>query len=291
MAPRMSTRRAALYGALAALTVFAFDLVNPPGMAASMPYVVLPLLGLLAGSPRAILVLAILATALTVAGTLLSPPGVPLFVVLTNRGMSTVMIWIVTLIAFRHLVIGDSLRASLEKQATHDPLTELYNRRYVFGIIENELKRYRRYGERFSLILIDADYFKRINDELGHCAGDAALCHIAASCVRSVREADIVGRFGGEEFIIVLPRTDATEAAVVAERIRESVQQSSFNWQNRGVGITLSLGVAEAGPNAASFDELLKAADRALYAAKHGGRNQVAIADNATPVAEGSKAA
>lgn len=291
MAPWTSTRRAVLYGALAALTVFAFDLVNPPGMAASMPYIVLPLIGLLAGTSRAVLLLAIIATVLTVAGMLLFPSGAPLYVVLTNRGMSTSMIWIVAFIAMRHLTIGDSLRMSLEKQAMHDPLTDLYNRRYVFGIIENELKRYRRYGERFSLILIDADYFKRINDEFGHSAGDAALCHIASSCLQSVREADVVGRFGGEEFIIALPRADATEAAVVAERIRDSMHQSAFKWQDRDVDITLSLGVAEVGPDAASFDELLKTVDLALYAAKRAGRDQVAIAAGARCIAEAPKAA
>ena len=278
MAPRLSHRRATLYGALAALAIFAFDMVNPPGMAASMPYIVLPLVGLLSASARPVIILALLATLLTIAGTLLTPHGLPFFVVLANRTMSVTMIWIVTLIAMRHLAIGESLRASLEKQATHDPLTELYNRRYVFNIIENELKRYRRYGDRFSLILIDADHFKRVNDTYGHGAGDAVLRHISDSCMRSVREADVVGRFGGEEFIIVLPRTSATEAANVAERIRATLRQSGFNWQDRPINVTLSLGIAEAGPDAASFDDLLKSADSALYAAKRAGRDQVAIA-------------
>lgn len=291
MAPHLSIRRVTLYGALAALTIFLYDLVNPTGIAAGMPYIVLPLLGLLAGTTRAVLGLAILATVLTVTGMLLSPPGAPLYVVLTNRIMSATMTWIVAFIAMRYLKTGDNLRASLEKQAMRDPLTELYNRRYVFGFIESELNRYRRYGDRFSLILIDADYFKRINDEFGHPAGDAALCHIAASCMQSIREADVVGRFGGEEFIIVLPRTNSTQAAVVAERIRESMHESAFQWQGRDMGITLSLGVTEVGPATASFDELLKAADRALYAAKRAGRDQVAIAAGAMCIAEESKAA
>lgn len=291
MAPRLSHRRATLYGAFAALAVFAFDMVNPPGMAASMPYIVLPLVGLLSASARPVVVLALLATVLTIAGTLLTPHGLPLFVVLANRAMSVTMIWIVTLIAMRHLAIGESLRASLEKQATHDPLTELYNRRYVFSIIENELKRYRRYGDRFSLILIDADYFKRVNDTYGHGAGDAALRHISDSCIRSVREADVVGRFGGEEFIVVLPRTRATEAAVVAERIRATLRQPGFKWQDHPVNVTLSLGIAEVGPDTTSFDELLKSADKALYAAKRAGRDQVAIAASETHPAEAPIAA
>lgn len=291
MVPRMSTRRATLYGALAALAIFVFDLANPLGVVGSMPYVVLPLLGLLAGAPRAIFALAVLGTLLTLGGLLSSADGAPLVVVLMNRGLSLMTIWVVALIAIRHLAIGESLRESLEKQATHDPLTERYNRRYVFGIIENELKKYRRYGDRFSLILIDADFFKGVNDKFGHPAGDAALRHIADACVRSVREADVVGRFGGEEFIIVLPHTKAEEAAVVAERIRASMHQSVFKWQNRPVDITLSLGVAEVGRDTATFDQLLKAADQALYAAKRAGRDRVAIADSATSVAGKPKAA
>lgn len=291
MAPRISTRRATSYGVLAALLVFAFDMVNPPGMAASMPYIVLPLLGLLAAAPRTVLALAILATVLTIAGTLLFPHGLPFFVVFANRVMSTTMVWIVTLIALRHLAIGERLRASLEKQATHDPLTQLYNRRHVFAVIENELTRYRRYGDCFSVILIDADHFKRINDELGHVAGDAALRHIAATCTHSVRQTDVVGRFGGEEFIVVLPRTDAREAQVVAKRIHESVQHPQFQWQERAVNVTLSLGVAQVGPQAATFDDLLNAADQALYAAKRGGRNRVAVADVAEFTGADSRAA
>lgn len=291
MSSRMSTRRATLYGAMAALTIFLFDLVYPLGVVSSMPYVALPLLGLLARARRAIFTLAVLGTVLTFAGLFLSTAGAPLYVVLINRGLNTTMVWIVALIAASHLAIGESLRQSLEKQASRDPLTDLYNRRYVFGIIESELKRYRRYGERFSLVLIDADHFKRINDTYGHCAGDAALRHIADSCVKAVRDADIVARFGGEEFVILLPHTGATEAAVVAERIRESMHRSEFSWQDEPVEITLSLGVAEVGPNADSFDDLLKAADQALYAAKRAGRDRVAVAQDTARISEKSRAA
>ncbi|MDX1405017.1 MAG: GGDEF domain-containing protein [Woeseiaceae bacterium] len=282
MNARISSRRATLYGALAALTIFLFDLVYPLGVVGSMPYVALPLLGLLARARRAIFTLAILGTVLTFAGLFLSTAGAPLYVVLINRGLNAAMVWTVALMAVRHLAIGDSLRESLEKQASHDPLTDLYNRRYVFSMIENGLSRYQRYGDIFSLILIDADYFKQVNDQYGHCAGDAALQHIAATCVQSVRDADVVGRFGGEEFIILLPHTDATEAAVVAERIRGSMHESAFQWQDRPVEITLSLGVAEVSSETKSFDQLIKAADRALYAAKREGRDQVAIADSVT---------
>lgn len=282
MVSHMSIRRVTVYAVIAVPTIFLFDLLRPLGVAGAMPYVTLPLLGLLARTPRAVVSLATLGTVLTVAGTLLSTGGAPLPVVLINRGMSVALIWIVAAMALRHLAIGDVLRASLEREASCDPLTELYNRRYVFGVIENELKRFRRYGDRFSLILIDADYFKRVNDTLGHDAGDAALRYIASVCVQSVRETDVVGRFGGEEFLIVLPHTDKTEAAVVAERIRQAMHQRKFEWQRRAVTITLSLGVAEASAGAASFDELLKVVDQALYAAKRNGRDRIAVADGSS---------
>jgi diguanylate cyclase (GGDEF)-like protein len=291
MTTHISNRRAGLYGIVAALAIFLFDMIYPLGVVGSMPYVALPLFGLLARSPRTIYALSVLGTVLTFGGLFLSSAGAPLYVVLINRGMNAAIVWAVALIAVRHLAIGDRLRESLERQASRDPLTELYNRRYVFGMIENEIRRFERYGERFSLILIDADHFKCINDTHGHTAGDSALQHIARRSVESVRDADIVGRFGGEEFIVLLPHTAATDAAIVAERIRNSVHECLFTWQKRDVPITLSLGVAEVSSTTSTFEDLVKTADQALYLAKRAGRDQVAIADVETNVAEIWKAA
>ena len=127
--------------------------------------------------------------------------------------------------------------------------------------------------------MIDADHFKSINDRHGHCAGDVALKAIADACNSSVRDSDVVGRFGGEEFIILLPHTKAAEAALVAERIRRTIQRDGCYWHGQKIEITLSLGVAEAGLFTDTFDKLLKAADQALYAAKNGGRNRTSIAE------------
>jgi len=274
----LSTWKAVLLGIIIALTIFAFDLMQPLGVSGAAPYATLPLLGLLAREPRAVIGLTIASSLLIASGMLLSPQSAPLHVVLLNRSMYIGLTWVTAIIAVRHLKVGDALRESLENQAARDPLTDLFNRRQVFTIVEDELQRYRRYGERCSLILIDADYFKRVNDELGHCAGDVTLKRIADVCGQAVRDSDVVGRFGGEEFIIVLPHTDAAEAAVVAERIRATMSRADVVWQDRKIHVTLSLGVAEVGPGADSFDELLKAADQALYAAKHAGRNRVAVA-------------
>lgn len=274
----ISDRKCYLYGTVLATTIFAFDLWHPLGVASATPYIALPLLGLLARSPRAVVNIAVLGTLLTIAGMFLSTAAAPLHVALLNRTMSMALIWIVAIIAIKHLAVGDRLRNSLRKAAFRDPLTGLYNRRYIFDIFRNELNRHQRYGIPFSLILIDADHFKRINDQYGHNAGDAALKAIANVCTASVRDIDVVGRFGGEEFIILLPSTHAAEAAVVAERIRRTMRREGIEFQGKQIDVTLSLGVAEVGPNADTFDDLLKAADEALYSAKRGGRDQTALA-------------
>ena len=278
----ISDRKCDLYGAALASATFIFDIYHPLGIAGAMPYIALPLLGLLARSSRAVIDLALLGTALNVAGVALSMSGAPLYVVLVNHLMSGILVCIVAYIALAHLAVGDRLRASLHDAAFRDSLTGLYNRRYAFNIFRDEFKKYQRYSDPLSVMLIDADHFKQINDQYGHCAGDAALRAIADACNRSVRDTDIVGRFGGEEFIILLPHTGAKDAAIVAERIRRATLESDLCWQGQRLDVRLSLGVAEAGLHADNCDELIAAADRALYAAKKGGRNQTVIADVAS---------
>ena len=273
----ISDRKCDLYGAALASVTFLFDIYHPLGIAGAMPYIALPLLGLLARSSRAVINLALLGTVLNVGGVALS--GTSLYVSMVNHLMSGILVCIVAYIALIHLAVGDRLRASLHDAAFRDPLTGLYNRRYVFNILQDEFKKYLRYKDPFSLMLIDADHFKRINDRFGHLAGDAALKAIADVCNRSVRETDVVGRFGGEEFIILLPHTRATDAKIVAERIRKTMLENDVYWEGQRLDIRLSLGVAEAGLHADDYDELVTAADEALYAAKEGGRNQTVIAE------------
>jgi diguanylate cyclase (GGDEF)-like protein len=275
----ISDRKCEVYGAILASVTFVFDIYHPHGIAGAMPYIALPLLGLLARSSRAVIRLALLGTVLNVAGVVMSMSGVPLYAVLVNHLMSGVLVCLVAYIALAHLAVEDKLRDSLRDAAFRDPLTRLYNRRYVFKVFRDELKRFQRYAEPFSVMLIDADHFKKINDQFGHRAGDAALRAIAEACTKSVRDTDIVGRFGGEEFIILLPHTRAADAAIVAERIRRAMLESETCWQGQKLDVRLSLGVAEAGLHADGFDELITAADEALYAAKQGGRNRTVIAD------------
>lgn len=252
-----------------------FDLSQPLGVSAGIPYVVLPLLGLLARSSPLIIIAALAGTALIAAGAWLSPPGVDMGVVLLNRAMSAALVWVTALMALRHLHVGNRLRKQLRELAATDPLTGLYNRRHLFELLHRELRRYERYRETFALILIDADHFKRINDTYGHAVGDTTLRFIAETCLKSVRETDVVGRFGGEEFLILLPHTATDDAVLVAERIRRFMHDPDARPNDDAVPVTLSIGVAEAGPDTETFDSILKAADDALYAAKRGGRDRV----------------
>ena len=280
---QMTVRNGYFLGVVLASGIALFDLNYPLGVAGAMPYIALPLLGLLSRSSAAVLFFAALGTLLTGAGALLSASGAPAYVVALNRGMSLALIWTVAFVAVRHLSVGERLRRTLINAANRDPLTRLYNRRYLFEVFRSELRRYERYGDALSIILIDADHFKRLNDAFGHVAGDAALRAIAEVCERSVRATDVVGRFGGEEFIIVLPHTTAADAAVVAERIRGALNDNGILWQGLELDVTLSLGVAEAHPGADTFDSLLTAADQALYDAKRAGRDRVSVAPAPQP--------
>jgi diguanylate cyclase (GGDEF)-like protein len=158
-----------------------------------------------------------------------------------------------------------------------DELTSLYNYRFLLQRLDEEIERAKRYNRSLSLLMIDTDDFKRFNDTYGHIAGDQALADVGAALRTAVREIDVVCRYGGEEFAVVLPETDAEGAFVVAEKVRESVAAHSFSdgQGNRGVRVTVSIGLATFPSAAADREELLRQADDALYQAKHLGRDRV----------------
>lgn len=281
MSMRPLKRESALVLAILMATVaLQFDLSQPLGVSAGMPYVILPLLGLLARSAAFIIAAALAGSALIGLGLMLSMPGVEFSVVAVNRGMSVVLLWVTALMALHHLSVGNNLAKRLRDLAATDPLTGLYNRRHVFEVLRQELKRYERYSVPFAVVLIDADHFKQINDKHGHAVGDATLCWIASTCLNSVRETDVVGRFGGEEFLILMPHTTSDEAAIVAERIRLAMHNKDARDRGEAAEVTLSFGVAEAGVNSETFNDILKAADQALYAAKGAGRDRIAKYSN-----------
>ena len=167
-------------------------------------------------------------------------------------------------------------REALRQLATCDPLTSLWNRNAMYDILSRELKRAKRESGSISLLMADLDHFKQINDTLGHAAGDAVLQEAARRIATCVRPYDAVCRYGGEEFLIVLPGCDLADATLRAEQIRAAIAASPFRIPEGDVNLTCSLGVtASSGP--AGYDAALLAheADEALYAAKHNGRNRV----------------
>lgn len=168
----------------------------------------------------------------------------------------------------------------LERLAVTDPLTGLSNRRQLIARCEEEFARFRRLGEgtarcRFSLVMLDIDHFKRINDAYGHGVGDRVLKAVADCLRRSVRRYDIVGRYGGEEFVAVLPGADGAQATAMAERLVRAVREAAARERGRPDGVTVSAGVATVMPEDAGFEAVLVRADEGLYAAKRLGRDRV----------------
>lgn len=158
-----------------------------------------------------------------------------------------------------------------------DPLTQIANRRALLEALDKELRRSRRYHRRLALLFLDVDHFKTINDEHGHAFGDRVLRHLTGATAALIRLADIFGRYGGEEFVIGLVECDEPMAEEVAERIRQTIARTAFEWDGHRAHITVSIGVALSTPEMATLDALIEQADRALYRAKTRGRNRVEL--------------
>jgi len=175
--------------------------------------------------------------------------------------------------------LQDELKQSnerLKQLSNTDPLTHLHNRRYMMEMLAREIRRAERKGTHLSLIMMDIDHFKKVNDQYGHQSGDAVLQALAKLAAMGLRNYDCAARYGGEEFVLVLPETTHDDAMTMAERIRERIQAHSFTGQIRSLKATISIGVATyPAPFISSIDDLIREADEALYRAKAAGRNRV----------------
>lgn len=172
-----------------------------------------------------------------------------------------------------------TLESELEEMATRDPLTGLFNRREMSKVLEEELERARRYQRPMAVLWVDFDHFKEVNDTYGHAAGDSVLRSVSRLLLGSVRSVDSIGRFGGEEFVIVLPEMDLEEAQDTAERLRRKVADEPQPLGNgQAVALTISVGVAVYPDHGQTASTLCAAADKAMYLAKDRGRNCVAVA-------------
>jgi diguanylate cyclase (GGDEF)-like protein len=184
----------------------------------------------------------------------------------------------VAVMAREHAAIRRQLSALLqarEREAISDPLTGLYNRRLAMQRLDEELARARRTGAPVAVALVDLDHFKRVNDRLGHAAGDAVLREAARRLTAGTRASDVLARFGGEEFLLVAPGTPADAARSLAERLRAALASAPVETDKGVVAVTASFGVAVADGDQVDATALLAAADRALYNAKHAGRDRV----------------
>jgi diguanylate cyclase (GGDEF)-like protein len=177
----------------------------------------------------------------------------------------------------------ESVNAELQMKQTElqrltrlDGLTGLYNRNTFVELTQAELARAQRQGSSTSILLLDLDFFKRVNDTWGHPAGDAVLKNVAAVANRTVRATDLVGRLGGEEFIVLLPQTSLEAARRLAEKLRANLEQSAIAWDGQRITSTASFGLASTtAAEHLDFDHLYNQADKALYMAKERGRNRV----------------
>jgi diguanylate cyclase (GGDEF)-like protein len=169
-------------------------------------------------------------------------------------------------------------REAMRAQANHDPLTGVWNRRVILETLTRELIRGQREGRPVGVILADLDHFKRINDTHGHLAGDAVLCEAARRMSAVMRPYDQIGRYGGEEFLIVLPGCDEPNTLKIGERLRHQVAAQPVDHQGRTIPVTISLGVVvSSGAHHGDAPAFVHAADVALYRAKAGGRNRVEV--------------
>ncbi|GGB48469.1 GGDEF domain-containing protein [Shewanella inventionis] len=176
----------------------------------------------------------------------------------------------------RMLSYKNALEISRQYQqlAMRDPLTKLANRRNAAAILEQEKARLQRNNEPLSVLLCDLDHFKSVNDKYGHNAGDMVLTELSALFTEQVRQQDCVARWGGEEFLIILPQTTSEQAGVIAEKIRSSVENHTLQFLDNKIQVTISIGISQLSQDQ-TIDELINNADKCLYQAKTLGRNRV----------------
>ena len=173
------------------------------------------------------------------------------------------------------LMCGERLNKDLARLAMFDPLTGVYNRRTMTELANRAIAASKRHGRALSLLILDIDHFKRINDQFGHEAGDLALGRVVELVNAELRVSDILARLGGEEFVVILADTDEKSALALAERVRRRLSDAEFSISGWPVALRASIGVGTLGPQVSDLETLMRHTDRAMYAAKSAGRNCV----------------
>lgn len=177
----------------------------------------------------------------------------------------------------RNVTEQKALEKSLSELSRIDALTGVFNRRAFNEILENEYSRFRRIADKYSLLMLDIDHFKKVNDSYGHIAGDEALVELAKICGSNIRLHDTLSRLGGEEFCILLPHTNKDNAALIAEKLRKCIADTPIVTERDTIRLTVSIGVSEVDDSDKDCLDTLKRADAKLYEAKNSGRNNVQV--------------
>jgi diguanylate cyclase (GGDEF)-like protein len=267
----ISDRIRAAVAAAAMICLFFSDVVVPIEFNESQLYPAAILLLYRAREKRLIWALAGFAVVLAIGGYVIDPPA-NFWDGITNRLFSVLLVGVTAL--------GLTKLADHEQRLIHesktDPLTGLFNRRHFTELCQLEEGRARRHGFPFSVLMLDIDHFKRINDTHGHPVGDLAIKALAGMCQSSLRVHDLAARYGGEEFVLTLPQTDTEGATVVAERLRRKTEALAVASEGGEVHFTVSIGLATSRKDT-QFEAVVESADQALYRAKQGGRNRVEL--------------
>ena len=191
--------------------------------------------------------------------------------------IANIAIMSLCILVFSHIyeITREQSESRLLKMAQTDPLTGLANRARLEDVFEREKRRSQRHGTPLSILLLDLDHFKNVNDDFGHEAGDMALRHVSDILQHSVRATDLVARLGGEEFALILSNTDESQSLAVAENVRQAISHTPFPYYGQSIRLTVSGGLSEYGPDGDDLLTLLSRADNCLYLAKNSGRNRM----------------
>ena len=197
---------------------------------------------------------------------------------LLRFGLNLGSVWLLAYLAAVFATEERRARAAVLRLSVTDPLTGVFNRAQIYTVLEQEIRRTRRSERGFCLLMIDLDGLKAVNDSLGHHRGDEVLRALAGVITRSIRAVDTAARYGGDEFVVLLPETDPTGAFVVAEKIRAGAEELNYTLERNDISTSVSIGLVYHPDDGATADELMIAADRAMYASKSQGKNQISSA-------------
>ena len=272
---RFGVREKLIAAVILCAAIYYVDSLTSATFLAAALYI--PVAGLFYGvqSPSVFIIFCAVCTALSAVSGVSELDEVDFLNFAINRGVVTLVLYSTCFLIYRINRSSEVLR----RLATTDPLTGTFNRRHFMELMAREQRRADRYNTTYSVLMIDIDHFKRVNDTYGHQVGDHAIQAMAEACKNTTRPTDIVARYGGEEFIVTLTHTDRVGALKVAERLREAVAEIALPTEQGALSFTISIGLSTYVKRSA-VEQIIGRADQALYKAKETGRNRVCVEDD-----------